>query len=202
MLGASVLDPIWKTRGLGFWRCECRTLGDSGSFIFMVSCKNVCIEWDWPSSLKVEGRCGLWCLHRAITGICVRCTLCPVYPGCWRTFWVAAFYIGFRDCDVVVEWVCVQYLDENKQLILAILDNQNLGKLNECATYAPDLPHLFLCLGMWETDKDTSEMRRYGGEWSIVDSHRTRSESGTIGYRQGFVTLLRVEMNWSWGFLR
>jgi hypothetical protein len=28
----------------------------------------------------------------------------------------------------------VQYLDENKQLILAILDNQNLGKLNECAT--------------------------------------------------------------------
>lgn len=29
----------------------------------------------------------------------------------------------------------VQYLDENKQLILAILDNQNLGKLNECATW-------------------------------------------------------------------
>lgn len=28
-----------------------------------------------------------------------------------------------------------KYLDENKQLILAILDNQNLGKLNECATY-------------------------------------------------------------------
>ncbi len=27
-----------------------------------------------------------------------------------------------------------QYLDENKQLILAILDNQNLGKINECAT--------------------------------------------------------------------
>jgi hypothetical protein len=27
-----------------------------------------------------------------------------------------------------------QYLDENKQLILAILDNQNLGKTNECAT--------------------------------------------------------------------
>ncbi|XP_024393362.1 uncharacterized protein [Physcomitrium patens] len=27
-----------------------------------------------------------------------------------------------------------KYLDENKQLILAILDNQNLGKLNECAT--------------------------------------------------------------------
>ncbi|KAJ7520056.1 hypothetical protein O6H91_20G065200 [Diphasiastrum complanatum] len=28
-----------------------------------------------------------------------------------------------------------KYLDENKQLILAILDNQNLGKLNECAQY-------------------------------------------------------------------
>ena len=33
----------------------------------------------------------------------------------------------------------VQYLDENKQLILAILDNQNLGKLNECATYVANL---------------------------------------------------------------
>jgi hypothetical protein len=31
--------------------------------------------------------------------------------------------------------VGLQYLDENKQLILAILDNQNLGKLNECASY-------------------------------------------------------------------
>jgi hypothetical protein len=27
----------------------------------------------------------------------------------------------------------VQYLDENKQLILAILDNQNNGKVDECA---------------------------------------------------------------------
>lgn len=37
----------------------------------------------------------------------------------------------------VILCICfsVQYLDENKQLILAILDNQNLGKLNECATY-------------------------------------------------------------------
>jgi hypothetical protein len=26
-----------------------------------------------------------------------------------------------------------KYLDENKQLILAILENQNLGKLAECA---------------------------------------------------------------------
>jgi hypothetical protein len=30
-------------------------------------------------------------------------------------------------------WRMFQYLDENKQLILAILDNQNLGKLNDCA---------------------------------------------------------------------
>ncbi|GAQ81491.1 SSXT family protein [Klebsormidium nitens] len=28
-----------------------------------------------------------------------------------------------------------KYLDENKQLILAILDNQSLGKLTECAHY-------------------------------------------------------------------
>ncbi|XP_024392593.1 uncharacterized protein [Physcomitrium patens] len=32
-----------------------------------------------------------------------------------------------------------KYLDENKQLILAILDNQNLGKLNECAMYQAKL---------------------------------------------------------------
>ncbi|KAH9538489.1 hypothetical protein CY35_15G008200 [Sphagnum magellanicum] len=35
--------------------------------------------------------------------------------------------------------VGLQYLDENKQLILAILDNQNLGKLNECASYQAKL---------------------------------------------------------------
>ncbi|EFJ24060.1 hypothetical protein SELMODRAFT_414798 [Selaginella moellendorffii] len=32
-----------------------------------------------------------------------------------------------------------KYLDENKQLILAILDNQNLGKLHECAAYQSKL---------------------------------------------------------------
>eukprot|EP00250_Pteridium_aquilinum_P034671 c7910_g1_i1 orf=360-1085(-) len=32
-----------------------------------------------------------------------------------------------------------KYLDENKQLILAILDNQNLGKLNECAVFQQKL---------------------------------------------------------------
>ncbi len=31
-----------------------------------------------------------------------------------------------------------QYLDENKQLILAILDNQNLGKIHDCATLVPN----------------------------------------------------------------
>ncbi|KAE8769372.1 ssxt protein containing expressed [Hordeum vulgare] len=34
-----------------------------------------------------------------------------------------------------VSWLelCVQYLDENRQLILAILDNKNNGKVEECA---------------------------------------------------------------------
>lgn len=32
-----------------------------------------------------------------------------------------------------------KYLDENKKLILAILDNQNLGKLAECAQYQAQL---------------------------------------------------------------
>nr|PNR42042.1 hypothetical protein PHYPA_016871 [Physcomitrium patens] len=36
-----------------------------------------------------------------------------------------------------------KYLDENKQLILAILDNQNLGKLNECAMYASNFQSYF-----------------------------------------------------------
>ncbi|OMP08682.1 SSXT family protein [Corchorus olitorius] len=33
----------------------------------------------------------------------------------------------------------ITYLDENKKLILAILDNQNLGKLAECAQYQAQL---------------------------------------------------------------
>ncbi|KAK1310126.1 GRF1-interacting factor 3 [Acorus calamus] len=32
-----------------------------------------------------------------------------------------------------------KYLDENKQLIMAILDNQNMGKLAECAQYQAQL---------------------------------------------------------------
>ncbi|XP_057522564.1 GRF1-interacting factor 2-like [Amaranthus tricolor] len=32
-----------------------------------------------------------------------------------------------------------KYLDENKQLILAIMESQNLGKINECAQYQAQL---------------------------------------------------------------
>ncbi|XP_038990257.1 GRF1-interacting factor 2-like [Phoenix dactylifera] len=39
-----------------------------------------------------------------------------------------------------------KYLDENKQLILAILDNQNLGKLTECAQYQAQLQKNLLYL--------------------------------------------------------
>ncbi|KAL5672503.1 hypothetical protein ACJX0J_016809, partial [Zea mays] len=38
------------------------------------------------------------------------------------------------------------YLDENKQLILAILENQNLGKLAECAQYQSQLQKNLLYL--------------------------------------------------------
>jgi len=40
----------------------------------------------------------------------------------------------------------LQYLDENKQLILAILENQNLGKLAECAQYQAQLQKNLLYL--------------------------------------------------------
>ncbi|RCV19137.1 hypothetical protein SEVIR_3G376600v4 [Setaria viridis] len=39
-----------------------------------------------------------------------------------------------------------KYLDENKQLILAILENQNLGKLAECAQYQTQLQKNLLYL--------------------------------------------------------
>ncbi|KAJ1265418.1 hypothetical protein BS78_08G075200 [Paspalum vaginatum] len=39
-----------------------------------------------------------------------------------------------------------KYLDENKQLILAILENQNLGKLAECAQYQSQLQKNLLYL--------------------------------------------------------
>lgn len=44
----------------------------------------------------------------------------------------------FATANITTEHI-QKYLDENKQLILAILDNQNLGKLNECAQYQAKL---------------------------------------------------------------
>eukprot|EP00249_Psilotum_nudum_P005949 c19347_g1_i1 orf=273-1001(+) len=44
-------------------------------------------------------------------------------------------HMGAYSPHNVTTEVIQKYLDENKQLILAILDNQNLGKLNECAQY-------------------------------------------------------------------
>lgn len=41
--------------------------------------------------------------------------------------------INFWDLLTLTDFCLLQYLDENKQLILAILENQNLGKLAECA---------------------------------------------------------------------
>ncbi|GLJ54357.1 hypothetical protein SUGI_1167100 [Cryptomeria japonica] len=45
---------------------------------------------------------------------------------------------AFATTNITTEHI-QKYLDENKQLILAILDNQNLGKLNECAHYQAKL---------------------------------------------------------------
>ena len=40
---------------------------------------------------------------------------------------------------VVTTELIQKYLDENQQLILAILENQNVGKLTECAKYQTKL---------------------------------------------------------------
>ncbi|GKU87870.1 hypothetical protein SLEP1_g2202 [Rubroshorea leprosula] len=45
---------------------------------------------------------------------------------------------SFPPTNITTEQI-QKYLDENKKLILAILDNQNLGKLNECAQYQAQL---------------------------------------------------------------
>lgn len=44
----------------------------------------------------------------------------------------------FPPANITTEQI-QKYLDENKKLILAILDNQNLGKLAECAQYQAQL---------------------------------------------------------------
>ncbi|KAL8172540.1 hypothetical protein V2J09_024344 [Rumex salicifolius] len=45
---------------------------------------------------------------------------------------------SFPPTNITTEQI-QKYLDENKKLILAILDNQNLGKLAECAQYQTQL---------------------------------------------------------------
>ena len=45
---------------------------------------------------------------------------------------------SFPQTNITTEQI-QKYLDENKKLILAILDNQNLGKLAECAQYQAQL---------------------------------------------------------------
>ncbi|KAE9595832.1 putative transcription factor SSXT family [Lupinus albus] len=45
---------------------------------------------------------------------------------------------SFSPTSITTEQI-QKYLDENKKLILAILDNQNLGKLAECAQYQAQL---------------------------------------------------------------
>ncbi|XP_073145083.1 GRF1-interacting factor 2-like [Henckelia pumila] len=45
---------------------------------------------------------------------------------------------SFPSTNITTEQI-QKYLDENKKLILAILDNQNLGKLAECAQYQAQL---------------------------------------------------------------
>ncbi|KAF5464526.1 hypothetical protein F2P56_014599 [Juglans regia] len=45
---------------------------------------------------------------------------------------------SFPPTNITTEQI-QRYLDENKKLILAILDNQNLGKLAECAQYQAQL---------------------------------------------------------------
>ncbi|XP_073282300.1 GRF1-interacting factor 2-like isoform X1 [Primulina huaijiensis] len=45
---------------------------------------------------------------------------------------------SFPSTNITTEQI-QKYLDENKKLILAILDNQNLGKLAECAQYQVQL---------------------------------------------------------------
>ncbi|KAA3462316.1 GRF1-interacting factor 3-like [Gossypium australe] len=51
--------------------------------------------------------------------------------GVMYGFTVSVVFVRFR--------YLLCYLDENKKLILAILDNQNLGKLAECAQYQAQL---------------------------------------------------------------
>ncbi|XP_024310834.1 GRF1-interacting factor 2 isoform X2 [Brachypodium distachyon] len=61
------------------------------------------------------------------------------------TFMPDADELVSRLADVSTDQI-QKYLDENKQLILAILENQNLGKLTECAQYQAQLQKNLLYL--------------------------------------------------------
>ncbi|KAJ3673334.1 hypothetical protein LUZ60_006708 [Juncus effusus] len=53
---------------------------------------------------------------------------------------------GYASPTTVTTDLIQQYLDENKQLILAILDNQNSGKVEECARNQAKLQHNLMYL--------------------------------------------------------
>ncbi|KAL5217046.1 hypothetical protein ABZP36_017730 [Zizania latifolia] len=53
---------------------------------------------------------------------------------------------GYASPTTVTTDLIQQYLDENKQLILAILDNQNNGKVEECARNQAKLQHNLMYL--------------------------------------------------------
>ncbi|XP_072991066.1 GRF-interacting factor 1-like isoform X1 [Typha latifolia] len=53
---------------------------------------------------------------------------------------------GYASPTSVTTELIQQYLDENKQLILAILDNQNTGKMEECARNQAKLQHNLMYL--------------------------------------------------------
>ncbi|CAL4918867.1 unnamed protein product [Urochloa decumbens] len=53
---------------------------------------------------------------------------------------------GYASPTPVTTDIIQQYLDENKQLILAILDNQNNGKVEECERHQAKLQHNLMYL--------------------------------------------------------
>ncbi|XP_020080134.1 GRF1-interacting factor 1-like isoform X2 [Ananas comosus] len=53
---------------------------------------------------------------------------------------------GYASPTTVTTDLIQQYLDQNKQLILAILDNQNTGKVEECARNQAKLQHNLMYL--------------------------------------------------------
>ncbi|XP_073130515.1 GRF1-interacting factor 3-like isoform X2 [Henckelia pumila] len=65
---------------------------------------------------------------------------------------------SFPPTNITTEQI-QKYLDENKKLILAILDNQNLGKLAECAQYQAQLQkNLMYLAAIADAQPQTSAM--------------------------------------------